>query len=140
MIDPQADRPIYRQVADDLRRHIHAGDWPPGTELQAEADLAREYGVGIDAVRDGLAVLAAEGLVEKRRGHRTRVRETGPMSVAPFPPDHRVRARVASEEDARRHGVPEGIVILVVVEPGTGLEIDVYPADRYELEPDHPNE
>jgi DNA-binding FadR family transcriptional regulator len=129
VIDPQADRPVYRQVADHLRRHIVTGDWPPGTELQAEADLAREYGVGVDAIRDALALLVAEGLVEKRRGHRSRVRHTPEVSVVPVPGDHEIGARPATEAERRELNIPEGGWVLFAVDRA-GVQVFLEPADR----------
>lgn len=129
MIDPQADRPIYRQVADELRGHILTGDWPEGTELRAEDDLADEYEVGRDAIRDALALLVAEGLVEKRRGHRTRVRHTPEVSVIPIPADHEVGARPATEAECRELGIPEGGWVLYA-QDATGAQVFLEPADR----------
>jgi GntR family transcriptional regulator len=59
-------RPIYHQVADRLRDRIESGGLPDGV-LPSAVQLAGEFGVGRDAVRDALAVLVHEGLIEKRR-------------------------------------------------------------------------
>lgn len=141
MIDPRSDRPIYRQVADELRRHIVTGDWPAGAELRSEDDLAAEYGVGRDAVRDGLALLVAEGLVEKRRGHRSRVRDTPQVSIVPIPGEYEVGARPATEAEQREMNIPEGGWVLFA-QDATGAQVYLEPADRtrFRWEADHPNE
>lgn len=135
MIDPSAKRPLYRQLADTIHQRILGGEFPPGAALPSEPDLAAEYSLGLQTVRNAVDLLVLRGLVVKRHGARTRVRETVPMSVAPIPPGHRVRSRPASDEERREWQLPPGAHVLVLVEIGTGLEVETYPADRYELEP-----
>lgn len=62
-----------RRVAGVLRRQI-AGDGFPGGRLPEERLLAAEFGVSRNAVREALALLAQEGVVERRRGIGTLVR------------------------------------------------------------------
>jgi GntR family transcriptional regulator len=62
---PRADQ--ARLVADVLRHQIHAGGYPDG--LPAEADLGRDFFVSRNAVREALATLKDEGLID--RGPRT---------------------------------------------------------------------
>jgi DNA-binding GntR family transcriptional regulator len=59
------------QAADQIRRAIHAGKYLPGTRL-VERRLAGELGISHIPVREALARLAEEGLVERlpRRGAR----------------------------------------------------------------------
>lgn len=134
MVDPTARRPLYRQLADDLHRRIAEGEWAPGAALPSEPDLMTHYSLGLQTVRNAIDLLVLRGLVIKRHGARTRVRETVPMSVAPIPAGHRVRSRPASDEECREHELPPGSHMLVVVEAVTGIEVEAYPADRYELE------
>jgi DNA-binding transcriptional MocR family regulator len=137
VIDPSARRPLYRQLADDLHQRIASGEFPPGSSLPSEPDLGTAYGLGLQTVRNAIDLLVLRGLVVKRHGARTRVRETVPMSVAYFPPGHRVWARIASDEERREWDLPPGTIALVVIEIVSGMEVDSYPADRYELEPGH---
>ncbi|GGJ85366.1 transcriptional regulator [Pilimelia anulata] len=75
-IDRRADRPVYKQLADDLRRRIRAGEFPPGTALPSEAQLGREYdNTSRTMVRQGLALLKNEGLISSRHGRGWHVRE-----------------------------------------------------------------
>jgi GntR family transcriptional regulator len=67
-IDHVSDRPVYRQIADDLRAKIRSGVYPAGNQLPSEAALVEEFGVTRVTVRRGLAVLQQEGLVEVVRG------------------------------------------------------------------------
>ncbi len=133
MVDPLARRPLYRQLADDLHRRIHAGEFPPGTALPSEPDLQAHYGLGLQTVRNAIDLLVLRGLVVKRHGARTRVRETPPMTVVRYPAGHDIKGRVASDEECREWDLPTGALMLVVVEIGTGFEIDAFPADRTAL-------
>lgn len=75
VIDDRSDRPIFQQIADDLRQRIARGTYPPGSKVPSETELVAEFGVTRLTVRRGLAVLANEGLTEPRRGKGVYVRE-----------------------------------------------------------------
>lgn len=60
---PRADR--ARRIADVLRQQVLAGAF---RTLPDERALAADFGASRNAVRDALALLAGEGLVERRRG------------------------------------------------------------------------
>lgn len=70
---PLQDRNIADQVADQLRDAIQSGRLAPGERL-VERRLAAELGVSHIPIREALARLADEGLVERlaRRGSRVR--------------------------------------------------------------------
>ncbi|MFC7743233.1 GntR family transcriptional regulator [Nocardiopsis composta] len=59
----RADR--ARLVADVLRAQILSGEFPPGERLPLEGELAREYRASRNTVRESLALLRDEGLVER---------------------------------------------------------------------------
>ena len=71
--------PPYRLIADDLRRRILDGDLAPGATVPSENALVEQYAVAAETARRALAVLAAEGLTEARRGSGTRVRTFQPI-------------------------------------------------------------
>lgn len=64
--------PLYRQIADNLRNAIFTC-YKPGEELPGDNQLSRELGVSSLTVREALAVLCEEGLVERRVGSGSRV-------------------------------------------------------------------
>jgi DNA-binding GntR family transcriptional regulator len=117
-IDHHSDRARYRQLADILRHRVVSGEWEPGRNLPSEADLGSEYQLSQATVRRALALLRAEGRVESLRGMPWRVRERGETIVVQLQPGDRVRARTATREDQERHGIPEGVPVLVVSSPG----------------------
>jgi GntR family transcriptional regulator len=63
--------PRYRSIAAELSRRIADQQYPPGSLLPSEAELALEFGVTRMTVRQALAGLAAQGLIERRQGHGT---------------------------------------------------------------------
>ena len=68
-IDRRSDRPVYKQVADDLRSRIAAGEFAAGASLPSEPALSAHYdGVSRTIVRQGLGILKNEGLIESRHG------------------------------------------------------------------------
>ncbi|GAB2809813.1 GntR family transcriptional regulator [Actinocorallia aurea] len=67
-------RPAYLKIADELREGIRSGAYAPGTKLPTLVELAARHEVSQIVVRQAVAVLGAEGLVETRRGGGTVVR------------------------------------------------------------------
>ncbi len=68
-------RRLYRQIADQLREAIERGEFPAGTRLPPERDLAAQLGVSRPSVREALIALEVEGRVEVRMGSGIYVRE-----------------------------------------------------------------
>jgi DNA-binding FadR family transcriptional regulator len=64
-VEPQR---LYRQIAEQLRSLITAGEFTPGSRLPAERDLAKQFGVSRPSVREALIALEVEGWVEVRTG------------------------------------------------------------------------
>jgi DNA-binding FadR family transcriptional regulator len=61
-------RRLYRQIADQIRGLIGSGEFPAGSRLPPERDLAKQLGVSRPSVREALIALEVEGLVEVRIG------------------------------------------------------------------------
>jgi DNA-binding transcriptional regulator YhcF (GntR family) len=72
-LDPSSAVPLYRQLADDIRERIAAGEWAVDAHLPAEADLAHAYAVGRDTARQAIYSLRDDGVIYRRRGERWRV-------------------------------------------------------------------
>jgi GntR family transcriptional regulator len=71
---PQSGIPIYRQLMDQIRRLIAAGQLQAGAELPSVRDLAVEHAVNPMTISKAYALLEAEGLLVRNRGK--------PMTVA----------------------------------------------------------
>ena len=61
-------RRLYRQIAEQLRGLIRAGEYPVGARLPPERDLAAQLRVSRPSVREALIALEVEGRVEVRIG------------------------------------------------------------------------
>lgn len=128
-IDPAAREPLYLQLADILRARITSGELVPGARVPSEPSLVQQYELGRTTVRHAIAVLRAEGLVVSVRGRGTKVREATDKTVTRIPEDAEVSARMPTEDERRRLGLPEGVPVLVVSRP-TGADV-VLPADQH---------
>ncbi|WP_242893912.1 GntR family transcriptional regulator [Actinomadura litoris] len=69
----------YRELADVLRDAIRQGQYPPGSTLPKQDEIAQEHQVNIKTVRQAVRVLEAEGLVTPVRRRGTVVRLRPPM-------------------------------------------------------------
>ena len=61
-------RRLYRQIADQIRALIGSGEFPAGSRLPPERDLAKQLGVSRPSVREALIALEVAGLVDVRIG------------------------------------------------------------------------
>lgn len=75
MITLQTPRARYRQVADELRDAIKRGEYPPGTALPSQPDLARKYRLNQTSINRAIALLRADGLVRVEHGRGAFVQE-----------------------------------------------------------------
>ncbi|GAA4738378.1 PLP-dependent aminotransferase family protein [Nocardioides endophyticus] len=74
---PQPE-PVYRQLYEQIRSSILAGQLPAGTRLPASRQLALENGVSRNTVLAAFEQLHAEGYIEGRHGSGTYVARTLP--------------------------------------------------------------
>src|ERR1035441_3825259 len=72
--------PMYRQIAEDLRRQIEEGGLAPGKQLRSELELREKYEASRNTVRDAVKWLITRGLVESRPGQGRFVTE----GISPF--------------------------------------------------------
>jgi len=96
--------PLYRQIEADLRDRIRQGRLQPGGQLAPEPELMAEYGVSRATVRQALAGLLAEGLLEIRRGLGTYV--TAPRV------EHTIGGFYSFSREIERHGLTPGTTVL----------------------------
>jgi GntR family transcriptional regulator len=74
MLNTHSPIPLYHQLADILMESIRAGDYPPGSRIPSEPQLAKDYGIGRPTVRQAIDVLVRQRLLSRRRGSGTYVR------------------------------------------------------------------
>lgn len=78
-------RRLYRQVADQLRQLIDAGEFSVGDRLPTERDLADQLGISRPTVREALIALEVEGRIRIRVGSGIYV--TDPPNAAASEPE-----------------------------------------------------
>ena len=104
-------RPLqrYEQIAERLADDIRSGVLAPGERLPSERDLARTLEVSRASVREALASLALQGVVETRHGAGTFV-----VGLPPSEPPHDaspsavLEARLALEPQVARLAAARG--------------------------------
>jgi DNA-binding transcriptional MocR family regulator len=122
--------PVYRQIAERLRREIEAGRLREGEQLPPIRELARRLGVNRDTVALAYDALASEGAVESTVGRGTFVRP-GAAPVSEPPPALELSPlveRMLDLERARpRYGAAQRSVALHALVPDPAL----YPVDEF---------
>ncbi|HEV8544683.1 MAG TPA: GntR family transcriptional regulator [Candidatus Limnocylindrales bacterium] len=96
--------PLYRQIEAELRDRIRSGALRPGARIAPEPELMSEFGVSRATVRQGLAGLVAEGVLEIRRGLGTYV--TAPRF------EHTIGGFYSFSREIERHGLLPGTRVL----------------------------
>ncbi len=76
--DGPAGRPVYQQIADQIRERVESGTLAEGDRLPPIRELAQSLGVNRDTVGLAYEALAAEGVVAARVGRGTFVRGLRP--------------------------------------------------------------
>jgi GntR family transcriptional regulator len=114
IIDPTSDRPAYRQIADHLRAAILGGRLAAGDQLPSERALMSTYGAARGTVRQAIATLRTEGLVDIEQGRGAFVRRRPPVQ------------RKAYDRFARRHrDAGKAAYLIELEEEGRRPEVEV---------------
>ena len=75
---------LAAKISSALRRDLAEGVFRPGDRLPSESELTREYSVSRTVVREAIAILRADGLVEARKGAGVFAVEAKPAKELPF--------------------------------------------------------
>ena len=81
--------PMYRRIAEDLRREIETGDLAPGEQLPTELELRERFDASRNTIRDAVKSLITLGLVQVRPGQGTFVTRPVDPFVATLSADPR---------------------------------------------------
>jgi GntR family transcriptional regulator len=74
ILNPQSGTPIYRQLAEQIRRMVAGGQLAAGAELPSVRELALLHAVNPMTISKAYSLLETEGVLERQRGK--------PMTVA----------------------------------------------------------
>ena len=61
----------YGKLASAMKTRVVQGEWLPGQMIPSEAGLAQEYGVALGTIRQALALLVQDGVLQRRHGKGT---------------------------------------------------------------------
>nr|WP_169806324.1 winged helix-turn-helix domain-containing protein [Herbidospora sakaeratensis] len=133
-IKPHTGVAVYRQLASIIRDQIATGRLRPGDKLLTQDTYVYEYGIGVDAVRDALAILRSEGLIDTTRQGSV-VRRPPQRADVTLGPGMRAIVRMPTERERHDIGLPEGVPVVVFEKPGG--EMEVLAGDRIALVGNH---
>lgn len=91
-IDRNSHIHLYLQIADNLRRSIASGAFPPGGVLPTEEELCKQFGVSRYPMRQAMSLLVEEGLLVRARGKGTFVNAPDGYGAAAESPPQRSRS------------------------------------------------
>mgnify|MGYP005849372877 CR=1 FL=1 len=74
MLNPQSPVPLYHQLADILAAKIRSGEYPLGSRIPSEHQLAEAYGIGRPTARQATDLLVRRRMLARKRGAGTFVR------------------------------------------------------------------
>jgi DNA-binding FadR family transcriptional regulator len=108
-IQPIEPRRLYLQIADQVRSLIATGEFPPGSRLPAERELAKRFGVSRPTLREALIALEVEGYVDVRPGSGilvTTQKRAAPDDSGDEGPLEILRARMVIEGEIAAEAAP----------------------------------
>jgi len=88
MLEAIAPNRLYRQIADRIGALISSGEFPPGSRLPPERDLANQLRVSRTSVREALIALELSGLIDIRMGSGIYVKSQTPVARSYAPRSH----------------------------------------------------
>ena len=112
ILQPSAPEPLYRQILEQLRRLIAAGQLAPGEMLPSVREVAAAHAINPMTVSRAYGLAEAEGLLERLRGRGMAVAARGTQAR---PPDERLEllagALEALAREARELELPAALVL-----------------------------
>jgi GntR family transcriptional regulator len=119
-IDASDPRPVYQQIADEIRRCVSVGILKPGDPVPAVRKLAGELKINANTVQQAYRTLEREGDVYVKRGLGTfvspRARDAGPGRSATIA--RQIASRMLRE--GFRHGLLASDLIAALQEIAPG--------------------
>jgi DNA-binding LacI/PurR family transcriptional regulator len=103
-IEPASPRPLYLQLADDLRRQIEDGTLKAGDQLMPELELAQHHRLARGTVRQALQLLTNQGLLVRTRRKGTFVADDSHATATAL-----IGIVVPFLRDALIHGIMHGV-------------------------------
>ena len=93
-IDEKDPRPLYLQIAAQVKEQVQKGDLRPGDELPPVRELADSLGINLHTVRSAYLRLRDQGVIDLRLGRRARVARRQTAELTPSEADRTLGAQV----------------------------------------------
>jgi GntR family transcriptional regulator len=106
-IDHHSGQPIFRQVIDQIRRQVMAGQLREGEQLPSVRDLAVQLRVNPMTISKAYGLLEMEGLLDRRRGVGLFVAGLGKEKASRTKADLLEEALTKAVVTAIQLGIPE---------------------------------
>ncbi len=119
------DRPIYQQIAEDIRRRVLTGELAPGDKLMSTTQYATTYRINPATANKAFALLVDEGTVEKRRG-------IGMFVTASAPEILRQAGRAGYANDVLIPALDEGLALGLAPDSIIGIAHEHFSSSRFE--------
>lgn len=124
---PDAARPAYIRLKEQLLDRITAHEWQPEDCLPSERTLCEEYGLSRMTVRQALAELEKEGIIKRVHGKGTYVQReklTQPLlKLTSFSEDMRQRGFVPGAQTLALERIPAGKLLAEKLRVAVGDEV-----------------
>ena len=75
MVNKNSSIPLYHQIQSALMEAIQSGDYPPGSQILSEIEVADKYDVSRMTARKAIEALVSKGILYRQRGKGTYVAE-----------------------------------------------------------------
>lgn len=135
-MDGDSAIPPYAWIAWQLRDAIRAGAPGLGEAVPSESELAAQYGVSRMTAGKVLGLLAAEGLIRRRRGAGSVVARQITWERVPVEPGMLVSVRLPTVTERATVNAPAFVPVISIKEPGSAERL--YAADAVIVEVTQP--
>lgn len=135
--DKNLSKSVYKQIIDFIKNKISTGQWPVGTKLPAQRQLAEQFGVNRSTVVEALDELKSEGLI-KGKGSGGTVVINNTWSLLASLPSSNWRKLIESGIHKPNHPMIQKINELEfdedIIRLGTGeLSPELYPKEQMQM-------
>jgi GntR family transcriptional regulator len=117
-IEHHSGLPIYRQIINQIRQQVMAGQLPEGWRLMSVRELANRLRVNPMTISKAYALLEVEGLLERRRGIG--------LFVARLPGEQKTRTKTELLDQIIRKAAVTAVQLGIPQEQACRMLADLY--------------
>ncbi|MFC8689686.1 FadR/GntR family transcriptional regulator [Brevibacillus porteri] len=123
---------ISQKVSRELLQMIESGQFPVGSKLPTELELADRFGVSRVPIREALSILRAMGMVSSRQGGGTYVEDVSSHKIYSFAIQHSDEESIKALFEMRKIFEPEAAYLAAIRRTVLDLEQLQNALDRIE--------